>query len=592
MAGSDKNARRSDTSGSTPEPSQPISKAESSEVAGQLLNSLKAAEKPFSALSHETRLGMAVITILFCAFCFLVYHKIDLHEKQRQLASIQPNGAAAETHAEATAAEAVAIVASQSPEISAETIDPLISRDDLSQLSPFADDAMAATDSSAVLPGDPTNEQNLLSEPMSAMAEPVDSASVDQSMPAPSDESSMPAFDATASMPVQELSAESLPENFAGALSSGMTEVAASADSETGAIDQAFPSVAEEPNELKSVAATPSATTGEEPPAFVAAEETPLLNVDQNEIPVPDQSGEAARPSESLTEFAAGSGESIGSAAIAEEPAEKEPVLIAMVEPQGQQDGFSGGFSADGFTSDESTSGVTGGRAPVSEPQDSFSSFDSEPAQPRMSAGTPTSTSGGGFNAVTQPGGRASSGIRTAAGSGAEADGKFSLAAFNYQNTNVEAAPDDGSTFDSIKVQAGDNYSKISKRVYGTTRYFSALAVFNQHRIPEPKNMRPGMIVLTPPADVLEQRYPQLFEDMKPRIPEPAEFLELEDGTPAYRVGERETLSEISQRFLGRSSRWVEIYRMNQTIVQDPNRLKPGIILALPADATEVHVSP
>jgi len=63
-------------------------------------------------------------------------------------------------------------------------------------------------------------------------------------------------------------------------------------------------------------------------------------------------------------------------------------------------------------------------------------------------------------------------------------------------------------------------------------------------------------------------------------------------GSPAYRVGERETISEISARFLGRSSRWIEIYRLNQSVVKDPNKLKAGLILALPADAAEVNVVP
>ena len=98
--------------------------------------------------------------------------------------------------------------------------------------------------------------------------------------------------------------------------------------------------------------------------------------------------------------------------------------------------------------------------------------------------------------------------------------------------------------------------------------------------------------MLTPAKEVLEQRYPQLFVDSQARVVQPAEFLLLEDGTPAYRVGERETLSGISERFLGRSSRWVEILRLNQSIVKDPNKLKPGSILALPADAAEVHVAP
>ena len=102
--------------------------------------------------------------------------------------------------------------------------------------------------------------------------------------------------------------------------------------------------------------------------------------------------------------------------------------------------------------------------------------------------------------------------------------------------------------------------------------------------------MRPGMIVLTPEAHILEERYPQLFVDLQPRVTEPAMFMLLEDGSPAYRVGERETLSEISKRYLGRSSRWVEIYQMNESAVKDPNKLKPGTILALPNDAAEVNV--
>ena len=104
--------------------------------------------------------------------------------------------------------------------------------------------------------------------------------------------------------------------------------------------------------------------------------------------------------------------------------------------------------------------------------------------------------------------------------------------------------------------------------------------------------MRPGMVVLVPAKEVLEERYPELFVDSQSKVAEVAEFFLLEDGSPAYRVGERETISQISERFLGRSSRWIEIYRLNQSVLKDPNKLKAGLILALPADATEVNVVP
>ena len=259
-----------------------------------------------------------------------------------------------------------------------------------------------------------------------------------------------------------------------------------------------------------------------------------------------------------------------------------EPVLLAMAEPQ-----QSGGFDH-GFLQDESTPTA---KAPSEEPGGSASIFAAPSEETTESAPHTEHSDSRGFNAVKNPGRRkAVNPIRTAAGSGS--DGKFSLAAFNYQNGVSQSAPDDGSTFDSVVVQDGDNYTKISKRVYGTVKYFAALAVFNQHRIPEPKNMRPGMVVLVPAKEVLEERFPKFFVDSQSNPREPAEFLLLEDGSPAYRVGERETISGISERFLGRSSRWIEIYRLNQSVVKDPNKLKAGLILALPSDAAEVNMVP
>ncbi|MCA9012037.1 MAG: LysM peptidoglycan-binding domain-containing protein, partial [Planctomycetaceae bacterium] len=259
----------------------------------------------------------------------------------------------------------------------------------------------------------------------------------------------------------------------------------------------------------------------------------------------------------------------------------EEPVLLAMADPQ-QVIENELRFSPDDPGED--------GKFQPEEPA-GFPGFSARDAGQRGPAKGHHHSDSQGFNAVKNPGGRKGGNtIRTAAGSGA--DGKFSLAAFNYQNGAAEPAPDDGSTFDSVVVQKGDNYTKISQRVYGTVRYFAALAVFNQHRIAEPKNMRPGMVVLVPEKEVLEERYPELFVDSKPKVPELPEFLVLEDGSPAYRVGEHETLSEISARFLGRSARWIEIYRLNQSVLNDPNKLKAGLILALPADAVEVNVVP
>ena len=142
------------------------------------------------------------------------------------------------------------------------------------------------------------------------------------------------------------------------------------------------------------------------------------------------------------------------------------------------------------------------------------------------------------------------------------------------------------------EVRDKDNYWTISKRVYGTSRYFSSLALYNQKRIPDPKKLRPGMKVMIPHPEALEQKYPEFFPELQKQAKLPAGYFLKPDGTPAYRVGERETLSEISKKHLGRASRWSQIYRMNQQILKDPNKLKPGTVINLPDDATSVHLAP
>ncbi|WP_437188232.1 LysM peptidoglycan-binding domain-containing protein [Planctomicrobium sp. SH668] len=144
------------------------------------------------------------------------------------------------------------------------------------------------------------------------------------------------------------------------------------------------------------------------------------------------------------------------------------------------------------------------------------------------------------------------------------------------------------------KVEAGENYWTISRRYYGTARFFSALAEYNKHRIPAPDKMKPGMYVLVPDVEVLHQSYPQLTGG-GPRDPNenaPPGFFVDAAGQPCYRVGKGETLSDIAQGTLGRSSRWVQIHNMNSDQLVDGRPLKIGTVLRLPADASQVVRAP
>ena len=152
-------------------------------------------------------------------------------------------------------------------------------------------------------------------------------------------------------------------------------------------------------------------------------------------------------------------------------------------------------------------------------------------------------------------------------------------------------------TGDYYVVQPQDNFWTISRKKYGTSRYFQALAEVNKSRIPDPSRMRPGMKVSTPPAELLEERYGQ-FMPPGTRVQvtaaeetaktAPSGFVVNPDGTAKYITSEHDTLSSIAARHLGRSSRWIQIYEMNRDKLPNPNQLKVGTELVLPGDASAV----
>ena len=109
------------------------------------------------------------------------------------------------------------------------------------------------------------------------------------------------------------------------------------------------------------------------------------------------------------------------------------------------------------------------------------------------------------------------------------------------------------------------------------------------------------MKVSTPPAEALEERYGQFLppgtkvqvtaaEDVSAKSA-PTGFFVTPDGTPKYRTGENDTLSDIAAKHLGRSSRWIQIYEMNRDKLSNPNQLKVGTELILPGDASSVGLS-
>jgi len=170
-------------------------------------------------------------------------------------------------------------------------------------------------------------------------------------------------------------------------------------------------------------------------------------------------------------------------------------------------------------------------------------------------------------------------------------------------------------------IAPNDNFWTISRRQYGSGRYFAALAKHNQDRVADPQRLRPGMQISTPPAAALEANYPELIDksgaaaapsprassiagDGRPHFGHPstpfpvseapasgaqqAGYFYSKSGEPMYRISGDDTLGSIAQKHLGRASRWTEIYDQNREILKNPENLTVGTVIRLPADASKV----
>jgi nucleoid-associated protein YgaU len=229
--------------------------------------------------------------------------------------------------------------------------------------------------------------------------------------------------------------------------------------------------------------------------------------------------------------------------------------------------------------------------------------------QPQPRAASVTKLSDGGVSSpsasddpFTSHRPSANGGLGGRTGSLSPADGALSQS--RRMPAAVGAVSPVGTTSDAgdyYVVQPQDNFWTISRKKYGTSRYFQALAELNKSRIPDPARMRPGMKVSTPAAEMLEERYGQFLppgtrvqvtaaEEASAKSA-PTGFFVSPDGTPKYRTTEKDTLSDIAARHLGRSSRWIQIYEMNRDKLSSPNQLKVGTELALPGDASNVALS-
>ncbi len=181
---------------------------------------------------------------------------------------------------------------------------------------------------------------------------------------------------------------------------------------------------------------------------------------------------------------------------------------------------------------------------------------------------------------------------------------QLSIPAPNTQNS-VNLSLDPGSAIPPSQrytVEPSDNFWSISRKVYGSGRYFNALASHNAKAVPRPEAMKPGTTIEIPPVEFLEQKYGfstsrEVSEAARNSAPPegtneaPASGFFIDPaGVPMYKVSDQDTMSGIARAHLGRSSRWIQILELNRDKLQDGNTIAVGTILRLPPDASQVQV--
>ncbi len=161
-------------------------------------------------------------------------------------------------------------------------------------------------------------------------------------------------------------------------------------------------------------------------------------------------------------------------------------------------------------------------------------------------------------------------------------------APYNEQRTGEFSTEDEVHT-----VAGGESFWTISKKHYGQGRYSAALAEYNKSRIPKPDKIKPGMKVIVPSIDTLEAKFAPLISGVltrtaqAPATPVKSGFFVDANGQPMYRVGEGDTLSDIAENHLGRSSRWTQIVQLNEETLPNPDAMKIGMLLRLPGNASD-----
>ena len=140
---------------------------------------------------------------------------------------------------------------------------------------------------------------------------------------------------------------------------------------------------------------------------------------------------------------------------------------------------------------------------------------------------------------------------------------------------------DAGAATRTHKVAPGETLSDISRQYYGTTRHTALIVKANPGRITDADNVRSGLQIVIPTAPAAAPTTTAARPAAGSTTTASASTAAL--TTKTYRVQDDDTLSTIAERIYGSKAAWPKLHALNKAALPDPNRLKPGMVIHIPA---------
>jgi LysM repeat protein len=124
-------------------------------------------------------------------------------------------------------------------------------------------------------------------------------------------------------------------------------------------------------------------------------------------------------------------------------------------------------------------------------------------------------------------------------------------------------------------VERGETLSEISQKHYGTSTKWQDVLKANRNVVTDPRLLRPGMKLKIPVlADVASAG------SSRPALNAAASAAPTASRT--YTVQKGDTLFRIAMKCYDDGTRWRDIQEANRQAVDDPKKLRPGMVLLIP----------